>query len=84
MQSKQLLLASAMILLGGCASYKPITPACPAPPMLPALEILPSEVTSPSFMDRLDTMLFPKRGGLTVFDYSLPSAKLNTTQQDRR
>ena len=58
-----LLLLSVMIFVAGCAQQprQPSPPvACPSPPALPPLQRLPQEVTGPSFLDRLDLMLFQK------------------------
>lgn len=72
-----LLLASVMIFASGCAQQprQPSPPvACPAPPALPPLQRLPQEVTGPSFLDRLDTILFQKPTAPTPSAYSLQPA----------
>ena len=73
-----LLLLVPLIFVAGCATQKPVQPlpvSCPAPPQLPPLVKLPESVTGPSFLDRLDTMLFPKQNALTPSDYSLQPAR---------
>ena len=71
------LLASVMIFAAGCAQQplkQPQPAACPAPPALPPLQKLPQEVTGPSFLDRLDLMLFPKPTVPIKSDFSLQPA----------
>ena len=74
------LLASVMIFASGCAQQprQPSPPvACPAPPALPPLQRLPQEVTAPSFLDRLDTILFQRPTAPIKSDYSLQPANGN-------
>ena len=76
------LLLSVMIFASGCAQQprQPSPPvACPAPPALPPLQKLPQEVTGPSFLDRLDTILFQKPTAPIKSDYSLTPASGSTT-----
>ena len=76
-----LLLASVMIFASGCAQQprQPSPPvACPAPPQAPPLQKLPQEVTSPSFLVRLDTILFQKPTAPIKSEFSLQPANGNT------
>ena len=71
------LLLVPLIFVAGCATQKPVQPlpaSCPAPPQLPPLVKLPESVTGPSFLDRLDTMLFQKPSAATPSDFSLRPA----------
>jgi len=71
------LLLAPLIFVAGCATQKPVQPlpvSCPAPPQLPPLVKLPESVTGPSFLDRLDTMLFQKPSAQTKSDFSLRPA----------
>lgn len=81
MRNSLLLLLSVMIFASGCAQQprQPSPPvACPPPPALPPLQNLPQEVTSPSFLDRLDTILFQKHTAPTPSAFSLKPANGNT------
>lgn len=81
MRNSLLLLASVTLFASGCATNKP-TPqppaSCPAPPQLPPLQKLPQEVTGPSFLDRLELILFQKPIAPIKSDYSLRPASGNT------
>ena len=71
------LLLSVTLFVSGCAQQprQPSPPvACPAPPALPPLQRLPQEVTGPSFLDRLDLMLFQKPIVPTPSAFSLQPA----------
>ena len=74
------LLASVMIFASGCAQQprQPSPPvACPAPPALPPLQKLPQEVTGPSFLTNLETVLFPRQSAPIGSAYSLQPANGN-------
>lgn len=77
MRKSLLLLLSVMIFVAGCAQQprQPSPPvACPTPPALPPLQKLPQEVTGPSFLDRLDLILFQKPTAQIKSDFSLQPA----------
>ena len=81
------LLLSVTLFVSGCATNKPTPPqpvSCPAPTALPPLQKLPQEVTGPSFLDRLDLMLFPKPTAPTPSAYSLQPVNGSTRQQGAR
>lgn len=74
------------IFVAGCATPAPppTAPVCPKPPQLPALQALPQKVTGPSFLQRLDSLLWPKQSAQT--NYGLPSAPApgSTTPREQR
>lgn len=81
MRNSLLLLLSVMLFASGCATNKPTPPppaSCPASPQLPPLQKLPQEVTGPSFLDRLDLILFQKPTAPIKSDYSLLPANGST------
>lgn len=86
MRKSLLLLLSATIFAAGCAKPRLPDPqiACPPAPQLPPLRKLPQEVTAPSFLDRLDTILFPKPTEPTPFGYSLRPANGSMTRLETR
>lgn len=87
MRNSLLLLLSATIFAAGCAQQprQPEPPiACPPPPSLPPLRKLPQEVTAPSFLDRLDTILFQKPIVPTSSDFSLRPANGSMTRLETR
>ena len=87
MLKSPLLLLVPLIFAAGCATQKPVQPlpvSCPAPPQLPPLVKLPESVTGPSFLDRLDTMLFQKPSAATPSDFSLRPASGSMTLPVRR
>lgn len=86
MHKSLLLLLSATIFAAGCASPRLPEPpiACPPAPQLPPLRKLPQEVTGPSFLDRLDTILFQKPTAPTSSDFSLRPANGSTKRLETR
>lgn len=86
MRKSLLLLLSATIFAAGCASPRLPEPpiACPPAPQLPPLRKLPQEVTAPSFLDRLDTILFQKPIVPIGSDYSLQPASGSMTRLETR
>ena len=87
MRKSLLLLLSVTLFASGCATNKPTPPppaSCPAPPQLPPLQKLPQEVTGPSFLDRLDTILFQRPIAPIKSDYSLQPASGSMKLQGTR
>lgn len=72
------------LFAAGCATQQPPAPLCPPPPQLPALQTLPQEVTEASFLQKLETILFPKQSEPTSYELRSPPAQGNTTRQGLR
>lgn len=71
------------LFAAGCATQPPPAPLCPPPPQLPALQELPQEVTQPSFLQRLDSILFPRPSEPTSYELRSPPASGSTTLRAR-
>lgn len=70
------------LFAAGCATQQ-LPPTCPPPPQLPALQELPQEVTGPSFLDRLNSILFPRPSEPTSYELHSPPAPGSTTLRAR-
>lgn len=75
------MLVVSTFFLASCETLKPapMPPTCPAPPRLPPLDKLPTEVTDPSFLDRLEKRMFLRPGEATTYELRSSGATAPTT-----
>ncbi len=83
MTKLRLLLLTPIAFVGACATQQPPAPLCPPPPQLPPLQELPQEVTEARFLDRLETLLFPRPSEPTSYESRSPNAPVSTTLRAR-